>query len=270
MSRPLLPRGHRERLWSPMADLLSEEGYRTLRPGTSKFALLPEQVQEWPDFAKEIKALLAPYCGKAASSNTLHPVGEVADLLKLGVCFGDAQSGVNRLLLEVKKQEKREVKADLKRKIGDQQAGGKLVPDVVIADTKTHPIRGVGEVRTLWKFEPGKKQSWEQFIAEKLGQPARYMDDHCVRYGFLTIYDRTWFVKRVNDNEFAISPPIHSKARSSATEVSKRECFLAFALRASDAAGSKYSRRSGLILTRRGRRQRALPETGRKAIQRGL
>ncbi|RAH64612.1 uncharacterized protein BO66DRAFT_335820, partial [Aspergillus aculeatinus CBS 121060] len=227
----LLPRGHRERLRSPMAELLSEEGYRTLRPGASKFALLPEQVQEWPDFAKEIKALVAPYCGKFEPfvpvvprevfavanelglqgrlvQNALHPVGEVADLLKLGVRFGDAQSGVNRLLLEVKKQEKREVKADLKRKIGDQQAGGKLVPDVVMADTKTHAIRGVGEVKTLWKFEPRKKQSWEQFLAEKLGQPARYMDDHCVRYGFLTIYDRTWFVKRVNDNEFAISPPI--------------------------------------------------------------
>ncbi|RAH84242.1 hypothetical protein BO86DRAFT_377030 [Aspergillus japonicus CBS 114.51] len=272
MAQPLLPPGHRYRIWSPVADLLSDEGYRTLRPGSSKFTLLPGQVQNWPDFAKEVKALLAPYCGNSESfvpvvprevfevanelrvqgrlvQNALHPVGEVADLLKLGVRFGDSQYGVNRLLVEAKKQVKREVKADMKRKIGQQQqAGDKLVPDVVIADTTTHAIRGVGEVKTFWRFEPRKKQTWEEFIAEKLGQLARYMDDNYARFGFLTIYQRTWFVKRVGDNAFAMSPPISSKAGSSATEVSLRECFLAFALRAADATGSKYHRRYGLVL----------------------
>ncbi|RAK74668.1 uncharacterized protein BO72DRAFT_479362 [Aspergillus fijiensis CBS 313.89] len=274
MSQQLLPKGQRERLWSPMADLLSDEGFRTLRPGSSKFTLLPEQVEDWPDFAKEVKALLAPHCGKFEPfvpvvprevfavanelglqgrlvQNALHPVGEVADLLKLGVRFGDSQYGINRLLVEFKKQTKRDAKAETKRKVGEQTAGGKLVPDLVIADTKTHATRGVGEAKTLWKFEPGKKQTWKQFIADKLGQLARYMDDHHDRYGFRTIYERTWFVKRVSDSTFAMSPPISSKARSSATEVSLRECFLAFAIRAADPSGSRYDQRAGLDLVER-------------------
>lgn len=47
-------------------------------------------------------------------------------------------------------------------------AGDKLVPNLVIVDTKTHAIRGVGEAKTYWKFGPGKNQSSKQFIAQKI------------------------------------------------------------------------------------------------------
>lgn len=138
----------------------------------------PKQVQEWPNFFKEIKTLLTPYCGQFESfvpvvpvvpretfavaneigvqgrlvTNVLHIVGEVADLLKLGVRFGDSQYGINRFLIEASKKTKREARKEEKRKRGVEQTTaekGKLVPDLVIVDSKTHAIRLVGEVKTF-------------------------------------------------------------------------------------------------------------------------
>ena len=71
------------------------------------------------------------------------------------------------------------------------------------------------------------------------------MDDCYARYGFLTTYERTWFVKRIEDNKFALSPPVSHKTQSSATDVSLRECFLATALRAANAEDSRYTKKSG-------------------------
>lgn len=195
MSSRLLPLEHRQRLWSPLPDLISDEGYRTLKPGSSQFSLQPEQIQDWPDFKKDIKSLLAPFCGPFHAfvpvvpeehfgvaneigvqgrfvSNALHPVGESASLLNLGVRFGDSHHGVNRVLVESKKEKKVEAKKEAKRKRAEMQAapGSNLVPDLIVLDTKSHAIRGVGEVKTYWKFEPAKKQSWEQFMAQKIGR----------------------------------------------------------------------------------------------------
>lgn len=70
------------------------------------------------------------------------------------------------------------------------------------------------------------------------------MDDSYVRYGFLTIYERTWFLKRINNNHFLLSPLISAKAQSSSSDISLRECFLATALRAANFENSRYSKRS--------------------------
>lgn len=189
----MLPVAHRQRLWSPMAELITDEGYRTLRPGSSQFTLRPEQVKEWPNFAKEVKDLLAPYCGQPLPfmpivlretfavanelgvqgrlvNNALHPVGEAANIMGLGVRFGDSQYGVSRLLVEAKKAEKKEIKKEDKRKRADQPAGGKLVPDLVVVDINTHAIRALGEVKTFWRFEPRKNQSWDEFLADKMDE----------------------------------------------------------------------------------------------------
>ncbi|OJJ77947.1 hypothetical protein ASPBRDRAFT_191211 [Aspergillus brasiliensis CBS 101740] len=63
-------------------------------------------------------------------------------------------------------------------------------------------------------------------------QLARYMDDHFTRFGFFTTYEYTWFVKRIDNTHFAMSPPISTAAQSTADKVSLRECLLATALRA--------------------------------------
>lgn len=287
MSSLRLPHDRRQKLWSRIPDLITDAGFRTLKPGTSKFTLSPTRVRSWPDFAKEVKALVEPYCGKYEAfnsivakevfavanelgvqgrfvNNVLHPVGEVTELMKFGVRFGDAQYGVNRRQDPVKKGQKR--KRGLQK---IKKAKSKLIPDIVMVDRKTHTIRVVGEVKTFWIFAPKKRQTWHNFLSAKLGmwsyifpgkiskadctvndigQVARYMDDHYCRYGFLTTYEYTWFVKRQDDTHFLMSPPISATAQSSTYGVSLRECLFATAIRAADDKESDYGFRCGLQL----------------------
>lgn len=132
---------------------------------------------KWPDFAKEIKTLIKPYCGKYEAfipiisreaigvanelgvqgrfgNNVLQFVGEIMELMKFGVRFGDAQYGVNRRQDPVKKGQKR--KRGLQK---IKKAKSKLIPDIVMVDGKTHTIRVVGEVKTFWTFSPKKRQT---------------------------------------------------------------------------------------------------------------
>ncbi|BCS05438.1 uncharacterized protein AKAW2_81239S [Aspergillus luchuensis] len=74
------------------------------------------------------------------------------------------------------------------------------------------------------------------------------MDDHYCRYGFLTTYEYTWFVKRQDDTHFLMSPPISATAQSSTYGVSLRECLFATAIRAADDKESDYGFRCGLQL----------------------
>ncbi|KAH8430853.1 uncharacterized protein LDX57_008517 [Aspergillus melleus] len=194
MSSRVLLLEQRQRIWSPLPELISDEGFRTLHPESSQFSLTPEQVQVWANFAKEVKELVNPYCGEfkifvpvtvpevfgvanelgvqgRLVHNALHQVGELSNILNLGIRFGDSQYGVNRALIEGSGQQKIGAKKESKRKRGEAQrlaAGDKLVPDLVVADVKTHAIRGVGEVKTYWKFEPKKNQTLEEFIADKI------------------------------------------------------------------------------------------------------
>lgn len=71
------------------------------------------------------------------------------------------------------------------------------------------------------------------------------MDDHYCRFGFYTTYQQTWFLKRVDDTDFAVSEPISASATSTVSAVSLQECILATAIRATDARGSYYEVRHG-------------------------
>ncbi|KAI2896890.1 hypothetical protein CBS76997_4845 [Aspergillus niger] len=63
MANRILPRGHLERIWAPIPHLRTEEEYRTLKPGGSKFRLQTEQLLDWEDFTQNTKHLSDPYCG---------------------------------------------------------------------------------------------------------------------------------------------------------------------------------------------------------------
>ncbi|PYH31608.1 uncharacterized protein BO87DRAFT_399406 [Aspergillus neoniger CBS 115656] len=243
MSSLRLPHDRRQKLWSRIPDLITDAGLRTLKPGTSKFTLSPTRVRSWPDFAKEVKALVEPYCGKYEAFNSIVAKEFFTVANELGV----QGRFVNNVLHPVGEKGQ-------KRKRGLQKikkAKSKLIPDIVMVDRKTHTIRVVGEAKTFWTFAPKKRQTWHNFLSAKLGQVARYMDDHYCRYGFLTTYEHTWFVKRQDDTHFLMSPPISATAQSSAYGVSLRECLFATAIRAADDKKSDYGVRCGPQLTLR-------------------
>ncbi|PYH67490.1 uncharacterized protein BO88DRAFT_343977 [Aspergillus vadensis CBS 113365] len=257
MAYLLLPHSHRRCIWTPLPELINEEKYRTARVGGSEYLLKPEQIVSWTNFADEVKSLVAPFCGTVHDfapivpsesfgvaneigvqgrfvQNALHPVGDIVKLLRFGVSFGDSQWGVHR---------KKDDEGEKSSRVAGR--GTTLFPDIVVVENKKHHIRSLAEIKTYWAFKPHEKQTWDEFLADKLGQLARYMDDHYCRFGFYTTYQQTWFLKRVDDTHFAVSEPISASATSTVSAVSLRECILATAIRATDARGSYYGVRHG-------------------------
>lgn len=71
------------------------------------------------------------------------------------------------------------------------------------------------------------------------------MDDHHCRYGIYTIYEHTWFLKRVDDTHFAVSQPISASSVSTSSALSLRECLLALVIAVADEERSYYPARYG-------------------------
>lgn len=59
-----------------------------------------------------------------------------------------------------------------------------------------------------------------------IGKLAKYMHQHNIRYGFISTYNATVFVKRTDFWQFQVSPPVSYD--SEGTRPSTRECFLYF------------------------------------------
>ncbi|GKZ35781.1 hypothetical protein AbraIFM66950_006576, partial [Aspergillus brasiliensis] len=175
--------------------------------------------------------------------NALNPVGEVINLLRLNMSFGDSQWGVTRKPDDEGKKRGRDASQD------DENERGKLFPDIVLVENSQHKIRALAEIKTHWAFKPATDQTWQNFLSAKLGQLARYMDDHFCRYGFFTTYEYTWFVKRVDDTHFAASEPISASTISTSSAASLRECLLATAIRVAREDRSYYPVRYGKHLT---------------------
>ncbi|GKZ65106.1 hypothetical protein AnigIFM50267_007270 [Aspergillus niger] len=266
MANRILPRGHLERIWAPIPHLRTEEEYRTLKPGGTKFRLQTEQLLDWEDFTHNTKHLSDPYCGNHYPfmpviptetfgvanelgvqgrfvENALHPVGEVVNFLNLGMSFGDSQWGVNRRKGNKKKKHGRDESEDEVNPKGGKR--GTLIPDIVLVESQRHTIRALCEVKTHWGFQPGKNETWKTFMSQKMGQLARYMDDNYCRYGIYTVYEYTWFLKRVDDTHFAVSQAISASTTSTSSAGSLRECLLAMIIRAAHEEWSYYPVRYG-------------------------
>lgn len=63
-----------------------------------------------------------------------------------------------------------------------------------------------------------------------VGQLVSYMREHSLKYGFLTTYSKTIFVKRSDSYRFLLSDPIDEKA----ARPSVRECFAGFSVLAAE------------------------------------
>ncbi|KAN0083694.1 hypothetical protein V8E54_002782, partial [Elaphomyces granulatus] len=72
------------------------------------------------------------------------------------------------------------------------------IPDIVCLDTAGIPLI-VGEVKTWWVHD--LKEEWRSGmeLRHALGQIANYMFHGRVRYGFLTTYRNTIFLKQEPD-----------------------------------------------------------------------
>ncbi|GIJ87038.1 hypothetical protein Asppvi_005940 [Aspergillus pseudoviridinutans] len=124
----------------------------------------------------------------------------------------------------------------------------KRQPDLIIVGASDHVIRLVGELKTYWTFQPKTGQSDGDYLAQKLGQLARYMDDHRCRFGFYSTYERTWFVMRASSMTFQVSEPIRHNQAATSTKPSVRQCFLYFAALINDRKAAFWPETFGLPL----------------------
>ncbi|RAK90228.1 hypothetical protein BO79DRAFT_227159 [Aspergillus costaricaensis CBS 115574] len=230
MNNNMLPRGHLERIRAPVK-VLSNPYWGNHYP------FMPAVPNETFGVANGLRVQ-----GRFIHS-ALHPVGEAMNHLNLGMFFGDSKWGVNRRKGDKKKKHGRDESEDEVVKKGGKK--GTLVPDIVFVEDERHTIRALCEVKTHWAFEPGKEETWKSFTARKFGQLSRYMDDHHCRYGIYTVYEYTWFLKRVDDTHFAVSQPISASSVSTSSALSLRECLLALVIAVADKERSYYPARYG-------------------------
>ncbi|KAJ5542814.1 hypothetical protein N7535_005238 [Penicillium sp. DV-2018c] len=112
--------------------------------------------------------------------------------------------------------------------------GYKKAPDFVLM-TSAHKAKVVGEVKTPWIPEHNILKLVREFesgfmpdnLRHLLGQTAQYMFDWGLKYGFLTTYEHTIFLRKVEVGRkwgLEYSPVIYHKDRGSASGATVSFC----------------------------------------------
>jgi hypothetical protein len=108
------------------------------------------------------------------------------------------------------------------------------VPDVVMLSVPSLNVITVGELKTFWtvlleNYPVNRGPARIAPMQPHFGQLVSYMRTNELKYGFLSTYRSTVFVRRTSDFRFELSLPIDEKA----TNPSLRQCFVALCLLAS-------------------------------------
>ncbi|KAN0086909.1 hypothetical protein V8E54_000597 [Elaphomyces granulatus] len=223
-------------IWSRLPDLHC--GDRGTRKARRHYILSPDQIRDWNGFESEIRQRTAAVFGNPTAlvpfppsveyysvgnegsvggrvvQNIFHELGVVLALQTLPVQFADVQVSQ------------------------PPQHEPRTYPDTTIQSFGAQ-VRVVGEYKTPWTTNFDIMEPPNHLKA--LGQLARYMDDYRTRYGFLTTYDQTVFLRRTGPWTFEKSPVIYHRATSTTNPVtvSTRECMFFFS-RLAHTGGWRY------------------------------
>ncbi|KAK2768797.1 hypothetical protein FQN54_000653 [Arachnomyces sp. PD_36] len=128
---------------------------------------------------------------------------------------------------------------------------GALVPDFSLFHSETSEIRAVGEAKTPWHH--GLSSWWRDHgklnmthdLRHALGQIAQYMQRFELKYGFLTTYNSTLFLKQETSGSDVIlhcSAPISRATVASSDNPSLRQCifYLQYTVNNTDAGAQPW------------------------------
>lgn len=211
----------------------------------------------WTTFDQEIRSALAPL-----NLNFQVPYVDFAggEVYLVGNEIGLSSRFINNVCVPVAKVLARSSQPSLV--IGDIQAFAittEIIPDVCIGVTinnndRITEVKVVGEFKTFWTLELAQLSVSNIGSRVQLGphlgmcsSPQRHttvtdistgqlvvqMRKFGLRYGFLSTYEGTMFVKRTADFAFRVSRPI----RALDTNLSVRQCFAGFCILAEQAHG---------------------------------
>ncbi|GIJ87036.1 hypothetical protein Asppvi_005938 [Aspergillus pseudoviridinutans] len=258
MAQLNLPNNQKHILWSPLPTLRVIPGRHTTHPSDSTYTLRPDQLTRWTDFPRHVLQRVEnlgtpPQDFRPRTPREYHitgnegglqgryvqhvgtSLGPIFNALNLGVQMADYQVGVH---IDTGSAESKEA-----------MEPGMRQPDLVMIGSSDNVIRLVGEMKTYWTFYPPKGQSQKRFLAQKLGQLARYMDDHRCRFGFYSTYEKTWFLMRSTSTNFLVSEPVLHHQTATETRPSIRQCFLFLAAVVKDHNATYWPEIYGLRLT---------------------
>lgn len=206
----------------------------TSHPSVSHEWLNQRFIHQWTTFDQEIRSALESLDLNFQIAHIDSPSGEV---YLVGNEIGLSGRFVNNVCEPVAKILVHASQPALV--MGDIQAfrgpTSNVIPDISIGVTlssnNSNPqAKIVGELKTFWTV------TLDQFslsdpvllplILPHLGQLVAQMRNFGLRYGFLSTYQGTVFVKRTHDFAFYVSPPIQDRD----TNLSVRQCFTGFCI----------------------------------------
>lgn len=240
-------------LASPLPAIRHAKG--TLHASVSNEWLHESYMHLWTTFDQEIRSALTPLNLNFQVPHVDFAGGEV---YLVGDEIGLSGRFINNVCVPVAKAVARSSQPSLV--IGDSQAftvSTENIPDVSIGvtinnDDHATGVKVVGEFKTFWTFELAQLSVSNFRSRVQLGpyigmcsSPKRHttvtdistgqlvaqMREFGLRYGFLSTYKGTMFVKRTADFAFSVSRPI----RDQDTNLSVRECFAGFCILAEQA-----------------------------------
>ncbi|KAJ5664674.1 hypothetical protein N7462_011487 [Penicillium macrosclerotiorum] len=207
----------------------------TTEPSVSGERLCASYMHLWPDFLAQVRAACNSLSFTSDISLTDSPEGDfyfVGSGVGLTTRFTRHISDPVAKALSV---------SNLPLKFGDIQAIKEtpiVIPDITLAifdtgvplSSHTATLIAAGELKTWWtvdleEFTVRSDLETRTYLEPYIGQVVSYMRRFHLRYGFLSTYKSTVFVKREDDFCFHLSMPINKES----TNPSLRECFAGFA-----------------------------------------
>ncbi|KAH2643829.1 hypothetical protein KXV79_004719 [Aspergillus fumigatus] len=218
-------------LASPLPVLRHVRG--TLNASVSRERLHESYMHPWTTLDQEIRSALARL---NLNFQVTHVDFAGSEVYLVGNEIGLSGRFINNVCVPVAKVLANSSQSSLV--IGDVQAfllTPEVVPDVSIGVTMKNDdgiteVKVVGEFKTFWTLELAELSVSDPIsrvqLAPHLGQLVAQMRSFELRYGFLSTYQGTIFVKRTDDFAFHISRPI----RALDTNLSVRQCFAGFCI----------------------------------------
>ncbi|KAI1838429.1 hypothetical protein DTO006G1_3690 [Penicillium roqueforti] len=183
-------------LASPLPLLRQARG--TSHPSVSTEWLHQRFIHQWTTFDQEIRSALASLDLNFQIAHIDSPSGEVYLVgNEIGLSAGNGDGRYSSL----------------------EAPTSDVIPDVSIGVTLSNDsqaqVKIVGELKTYWtvaldRFSPSDPVILPQILPH-LGQLVAQMRKFGLRYGFLSTYRGTVFVKRTADFAFCVSPPIRDR-----------------------------------------------------------
>ncbi|PLB52505.1 hypothetical protein P170DRAFT_423372 [Aspergillus steynii IBT 23096] len=206
--------------------------------------LSEDQVLDWPEFKREVRAITTKHLGEPQPQAALPPAQ--------GHYVVGAEPGITSCIISGALEQVGQVleAQGVRVRYGDRATGPRLIgtyyPDVIgQRSVEVGETRIAGEVKVPWNtsLEPGRD------LHRVLGQVAKYMDTYGCSYGFACTYEKLVLVKRFDMFRFKVSPVVKGDQNADPETLSVRECFYFLARMAAGSEWKHHGDKAGDALT---------------------